>query len=200
MRVSVMVLSFSLIILWFAQPVEGQALRNAPFGLSWGMSAEDVTKKGVKLSDKSTDKFGEQYSATNLPKMISDVETVTLYFGYNSKLWRIAAASELFQNDPYGSQVKARYDELNNVLSKKYGTGSRHHFRDDMWDEPDEFLMGLKTGRSWHYTNYDTETMFLQLRIGGYSSNAAVYAIIAKDKILEKTYKHGKKAKESEAL
>ena len=164
------------------------------------MSIEKVTQKGVKLSDKGIDKYGVQYNATNLPKMISDIENVTLYFGYNNRLWRIAAISELFRNDPYGSHVKTRYEELNNILSKKYGTGSRHHFTGELWDDPDEFLMGIKTGRNWHYTNYNTETMSLQLRIAAFSGDDGSYVIIAQDKILEKTYEQGKKSKESDAL
>ena len=89
----------------------GKNLRPSLFGLSWGMSIEKVTQKGVKLSDKGIDKYGVQYNGTNLPKMISDIENVTLYFGYNNRLWRIAAISELFRNDPYGSHVKTRYEE-----------------------------------------------------------------------------------------
>ena len=56
-----------------------EELRSALFGLSWGMSAEQVTELGVKLTDKSKGEFGTNYKATNLPKILSDVQEVYLY-------------------------------------------------------------------------------------------------------------------------
>lgn len=179
---------------------QAESLSSAPFGLSWGMTTQEVKSVGANLSLKKTGQHGEQYVATSLPKVVSDMETVMLFFGYNNRLWRIAAVSKPFENDPYGSGAKARYEKLSNILAKKYGKGEQYHHQSEMWSEPDEFVMGLKSGRSWYYTNYQTEEIEVQLALRGFSSDTAVYILIYVHKELKKSFEKGKEAKESESL
>jgi hypothetical protein len=107
----------------------------APFGLTWGMSSEEVRKTGAQLAaNAGRSEFGAAFTATNLSKVLTDTESVFLFFGYKDKLWRIAAAGRPMGPDPSGSQALARYQELATVLSDRYGRGVETDIRDrEMW-------------------------------------------------------------------
>jgi len=104
----------------------------APFGLEWGMSTAQVKGLGVDLAERPEKEFGQTYTATKVPKILSDVALVVLSFGYDDKLWRIVAVSKNFDNDPYGSAVQSRYDELARLLGEKYGPGKQNQPSDGL--------------------------------------------------------------------
>lgn len=173
--------------------------QDAPFGLEWGMSIEEVEELGVTLSKSEEGKYGTQYDATNLPKVLSDVRLVTLYFSAGD-LWRVSAVSDVFQNDPYGSSVKSRYEELRGLLEKKYGHGKRHHHVGDLWDEADQFLMGIRSGRNWHYTNFKNGDVFVQINVSALGSSDGVYVLIYENQNMKKDVEKRRKASEKDAL
>jgi hypothetical protein len=83
---------FALIIGVAGQSSAQEVGKNAaPFGLSWGMSAAEVRALGAELSEPKESDFGLSYTATKLPKVLTDVEAIYLSFGYDDKLWRVAA-------------------------------------------------------------------------------------------------------------
>ena len=174
---------------------------SAPFGLQWGMSSSEVRALGAELKDVRFKEYGASFSAAKLPKIIADVETVVLSFGYNDSLWRISAASKKFENDPYGYRVRARYDELANVLSEKYGRGeSREHLSNGMFSKPDDFLMSIHTGNSSVYTDYRTNSLDVQLAIGASDFSTSFYKLIFENKALRSEFEKGKKTHEKNAL
>lgn len=173
---------------------------DAPFGLAWGKSVAEIKALDVVLEPIEKTEHGVNFRASNLPKRISDLGHVVLSFGFQDRLYRVAAVSEEFENDPYGASVKSRYKSLKSILEKKYGSGQTNHQRSDLWNEPDEFLMGLKTGRAWHYTNYRTENVSIQLGIRAISSSSAVYIIIYEENSIKKEVLKQEKANEEDAL
>jgi hypothetical protein len=173
----------------------------APFGLQWGMSADQVRTMGVVLGDKGEGDYGIEYSATKLPKVLNDLETVELYFDYNDHLWRVAAVSHSFANDPYGAAVQSRYDELSEILSSKYGAGTHHHAQDtEIYKNSSEFLMGIHAGRSWHYTDYASANVAIQLIIRASDMNTGYYVLVFTNTAFEKEFQVGKKQHEKGAL
>ncbi|MGE5779463.1 MAG: hypothetical protein ACM30D_09165 [Hyphomicrobiales bacterium] len=179
-----------------------EAAKNAaPFGLTWGMSAAEVRALGAELSEAKESDFGVSYTATKLPKVLTDVETVLLSFGYNDELWRVVVVSRDFSNDPYGGALRQRYDELSRVLAEKYGRGTQFH-RDDPnpYMGADDFLMAVHMGRAWHYTDYETDGLRVQLGVGASSGSDGYWKLIFEDKALRKGFKQGKTAHEKEAL
>lgn len=119
----------SCLFFFAVTPLRAQAIDNeaaqAPFGLKWGMSAEDVRAQNIKLSELSNSKeFGATYQASDLPRTLSDARLVGLSFGFQNKLWRIIVFGQKVDNDPYGAGVKARYSELAAALSDKYGSAN----------------------------------------------------------------------------
>jgi hypothetical protein len=173
----------------------------APFGLTWAASAADTRSLGIELKEYPAKDFGQTYVATNLPKILSDAETVFASFGYDDKLWRITAVSRSFTNDPSGISVRARYDELASVLSEKYGKGQSTHSQDSqMWKGPTEFVMGIKAGRSSWFTNFETNLLRIQLGIIADDNSTAHWRILLENKPLRANFEAGKKAHEKDAL
>lgn len=199
----------AVLFLFFGLPIlatradETASLSNpAPFGLKWGMSVADAKASGIKLSDlDEKKKFGISYRATDLPKVLPDADFVALSFGFQDKLWRIVVIGQNVMNDPYGSGVKARYSELAAALSEKYGRGKPYEFQDtELWKKADEFLMGINLGRSWHYTDFDTPYVFVQLGIEAEDANTAHWRIIYEFKSLRGLFETDQKAHERDAL
>jgi hypothetical protein len=173
----------------------------APFGLLWAASAADTRSLGIELKEFPKNEFGVSYVATKLPKILSDVETVFVSFGYDDKLWRVTAISRSFANDPSGISVRTRYDELVSVLAEKYGKGqSIHHQDPEMWKGPTEFVMGIKQGRSNWFTNFETNLLFIQLGIIAGASSTANWRIIMENKPLRANFGSSKKTHEKNAL
>jgi hypothetical protein len=101
--------------------INAHAQEGAPLGLVWGNSSSDARARGIELTEYSDSKFGKSFNANKFEKAIADQDQVLLSFGFNDKLWRITIVSREFSNDPFGSAVTARYNELVSVLSEKYG-------------------------------------------------------------------------------
>jgi len=173
----------------------------APFGLIWAASPADIRSLGIELVEFPAKDFGTSYVATKLPKIISDVETVFVSFGYDDKLWRVAALSKNFSNDPSGTSVRSRYNELISVLTEKYGKGKQSHFQDTtMWKGSDEFIMGIKVGRSNWFSNFETNLLYIQLGIIADDNSTAKWRIIMENKPLRENFGSGKKANKKNAL
>lgn len=97
--------------------------------------------------------------------------------------------------------MRQRYDELSRVLAEKYGRGTQFH-RDypDLYTSANEFLMAVHTGRAWHYTDYETDRVTVQLAIGALGSSDGYWRLIFADKALRKGFKQRKTTHEKEAL
>jgi hypothetical protein len=162
----------------FAQAAE-EDQKEAPLGLHWGMSPAQVQGLGIDLKDVVLKDYGTSYAASKLPKMIADIESVVLSFGFDDKLWRISTVSKAFSNDPYGSAVRNRYDELSSELAEKYGRGEQHHQPGQgFYAKADNFIYALHSGNAWYYTNYTTNLIGVQLSIRASDSSTAFYQMI----------------------
>src|SRR6266446_8773820 len=168
----------SILVAVAAEPDAGVS---APFGLTWGMSSEEVRKTGAQLTaNAGRSEFGAAFTATDLSKVLSDTESVFLFFGYKDKLWRIAAAGHPMGPNPSGSQAVSRYQELATVLSDRYGRGLETDIRDrEMWKGPNEYVMSLRQGRAHRYTNFhSTGNVDVELSVRAASSDQAYYVIL----------------------
>jgi hypothetical protein len=64
----------------------------------------------------------------------------------------------------------------------------------------DDFLMAVHMGRAWHYTDYETDGLTVQLGVGASSSSNGYWKLIFVDKSLRKGFKQGKTEHEKEVL
>jgi hypothetical protein len=174
----------------------------APFGLTWGMSSEEVRKTGARLTaNAGRSEFGAAFTATDLNKVLSDTESVFLFFGYKDKLWRIAAAGHPMGPNPSGSQAVSRYQELATVLSDRYGRGVETDIRDrEMWKGPNEYVMSLRHGRAFRYTNFHSTNVDVELSVRAADSDKAYYLILFQYGPGARKFEADKKVHEKDAL
>jgi hypothetical protein len=140
----------------------------APFGLQWLLTSDDIAKLGVSLSPVDFATYGKSFSATNLPKALSDTATVVLSFGYDNRLWRVVAISKEFDNDRYGIQAKSRYDQLAASLAKSYKLKSSNHrpSSDSFYGKADNFAYALSKNEAYWYSLYGSPSVDIELSIG----------------------------------
>ena len=91
----------------------------APFGLEWGLSKEQVTAMGVKLTPHKSAK--DTYTAKTLPKNLSDGEAYYLIFKQGFGLVAIGVVTNNITRDPLGSKGIERYSQLKTAIVNKYG-------------------------------------------------------------------------------
>ena len=174
---------------------------SAPLGLAWGASQEEVRALGVDLQATTNKDYGESYSAHKLPKALSDQEDAVLSFGYDNKLWRIAAISRKFESEPQGTTVRTRYQELLTSLTEKYGKPqSVHSLGNSIFSQPAYFVAGINNGKSFWYSNLGTADVKVQLGIRGETSDAARWVIFYENVALKKAFQESKRVKEKGSL
>jgi len=178
-----------------AAPAAGD--ERAPFDLPWGVSADQIRALGVELKAAPWTDFGQSYLATKIPHALSDQEFALLSFGYDNKLWRIVAMSRSYPNDPSGSLVKCRYEELSATLAEKYGKPLAFHLLGDaIYKASQYFLAGIHGGQSNWYSDFDTPRLTVQLGLTADNSSAGRWRIIYEEKSLSKSFATARKAKE----
>lgn len=172
----------------------------APFGLTWGASKSQVEALGVRLT-AADEKQGTAFTATNLPKMLSDAEIVRLNFGFDDRLMKVNAVSRNYEKDPYGMAVKARYNELKILLSDKYGRGSSiERLGDSIYSNPEHFIYGLYSGENWWITTFKKDKVEVELSVRGLTTDVGCWVLIFTRSDLEADFKKALSQKEKGAL
>lgn len=172
MALSVTVLS----ILFVSQTARADG--PAPFGLTWGMSLEELEARGVSIRPLFTDGPEKRVTVRKLPKMLSDMEAAILSFGADNRLRRIDSQSKGFRHDSDGARLKARYNALSGVLTGKYGKGEQHHDISITWRKPTDFLMGIYRGDSVYYTTFIGKEVDVRLEIRATSRFVGHYRLV----------------------
>ena len=190
-----------LIFGFIALPASAQQVP-APFGLTWLASAQEIETLGVKLTEVTMADFGESYSATSLPKALSDLETVVLSFGYDDQLYRVGAISREFENDQYGIRVRERYEELRTALSRTYKAGTQRHVAstDSFFGKPDNFLYSLYKGEAYWYSLFSSSEADIELSLDATGSSDGYWRVIYTHRAAASTFAQGKSEKETDAL
>lgn len=195
--------AIALILLLTAFPVFAQpAQLEAPFGLKWGASQDEIKAMGIHLSNEIDGGFGRQVEARKLPKVVSDAEHVTLFFGYDNRLFRVAAISSEFQNDKAGYKAVVRYNELKSALDERYGKGKETAFGGggEYMQKRENFAYSLKSGDRYHYTNWNAKGLGIELSVRSTDMTNTYWVLIYTVKDLEKEFEASKRRKEKEAL
>lgn len=174
---------------------------DAPFGLTWGATAEEIKALGVELKPSEAADFGASFIASKLPRSISGQEGTVLSFGHDNRLWRVAAISVPFANDPYGIAAKERYQELVAVLGEKYGKGhSVEQVAEGYFSEPKHFVYGISQGESQWFTNFENPDLFVQLGLYAPNLSDLRWRLIYENKGLRTAFEQEKKVREKGSL
>ena len=88
------------------------------------------------------------YSTKTTPRPHSDFEAYNLIVTPEHGLCKVGAISKTFATSVYGEGLKSKFDELESVLSEKYGKSDRNDFlkSGSIWSEAKDWMMALKRG------------------------------------------------------
>jgi hypothetical protein len=172
-----------------------------PFGLTWGKNTAEVRSTGVSLEPSPVKSFGISFVGSNLPKVIADVESTVLSFGYNDKLWRVAAIGRSYENDPSGGNVLSRYLELKSALADRYGPGNEHDSRDQqMFKAANEYIASIKEGRASRFTSFSNGSTEAELSIRATSFDTSYFVMLFSSTEGAKEFEASKHDHEKDAL
>lgn len=185
-----------------AQPAQAAAAKAAPFGLTWGLGKAEIEALGVELKPSGIEKYGTAFMARNLPKAVSGLESIFLFFGHDDRLWRVAAASGAYDNDPYGYSVRARYDELKGLLDERYGKGESFHQapENEFMRGDDNFVYSIHSGHRHYFTSWQAQDMDIELGIRTSDMNTTFWSLLYISKTEEARFEKANKAQEKDAL
>jgi hypothetical protein len=99
---------------------------DGPFGLTAGLSIEEVRAAGTSLSPAE----GEQgwFGADDVPTPHPDFETYFLHFSRKSGLCGISAIGKNIPTGDSGYEVRSAFEELAKAISAKYGKAKNYDF------------------------------------------------------------------------
>jgi len=142
---------------------------NTVFGLSWGMTPEQVKAAGVELIDEKADVNGVMYRTKSLPQNLPDADFYVLLFGKKEGLAKIVSLLKDITDDAYGIAGKKRFKELSQTLSKKYKKEKDYIYTGmKLYDEYDEFYQCLAyQGCGSHATVFSSESQDVFLELHG---------------------------------
>ena len=134
----------------------------APFGLDWLSPVRGLTHMGIDPGKMFATQFGDSYIVSHLPKSFTDQHYAVLSFGYNNRLVRITTIGVGFENDHDGGRIKARCQQLQDLLEQKYGAGASESHTDKNFTG-DRFGIGLRTGENWMFTEFRGHDVHVEL-------------------------------------
>ena len=134
----------SVVLLGFSAIAIADEGIQAPLGLKWGESKENLTKNyNASPADKNDSRL-RLYSLGNPPVKVPGFDE---FYGVVDEKYGLVKVIvvENISGDAYGSQGVEDYKKLKNILSKKYGKPSDQYeyIGRDIYKESDEFYQCL---------------------------------------------------------
>lgn len=109
-----------------------------PFGLDMGMSLKDIGAEPEKVAHG-------KYKIINPPKSHSAFESYVVELAPKTGLCFIKAVGKDIRTSSYGLELQSAFNEMKGKLSEAYGESETTDmlFPGSIWDEPDDWMMGL---------------------------------------------------------
>jgi hypothetical protein len=136
----------------------------APFGLVWLASSEEIRRLGVDFDSHTRNQFGDAYVTRYLPKDLPDMHYAVLSFGFDDRLVRVTAIGREYTQDRDGGTILQRYEELGKVLQAKYGDGEEEKHIDPKYSG-NQFTRGLIEKKNWVYSVFTPPDMRIELSV-----------------------------------
>ena len=174
------------------------ALSPAPFGLYWGATVLDIQNQDVSLTSIEEKDYPDSYSATDLPKSISDFNRVYISFGIENALWRIIAYSTPQKDTPSAEYGLNIYHRFYKMLERKYGNAKEYFtprpvnneqvYRDAHLNSQDtsignpNFLADIETGGAELYATFENDEVMTTLALNADGDGQSYIVIEYKNK------------------
>ena len=143
---------------------------DGPFGLTWGMSKDQVKELGVSQETAAAKLNLEVFATTSLPRNLSIAEKYELVFDKRFGLQKVQMVSKDITDDLLGVEGKKVYANLKESLTKKYGKPSHEieFVGAKLWEEADEFYQCLAySGCGAWAAGYEHETGTILVQLEG---------------------------------
>jgi hypothetical protein len=152
-------------------------------GLMFGMNKETVSLKFMDALAKKIDEKEDFLAYKGSLAQVDMPDSTRLYFKISKpddptregekRLYGIETYFNTSVVEPSASDLINRYENLKNVLAKKYGPPSTNReFIDPYFDDPDIRLYGFLTGKAEYSSSWDTEQLRVFLAIGAEPNKA----------------------------
>ena len=144
-----------IILCLLAICIPSESFGEGIFGLKKGMTLKEIKKLEFgyikQLEDDPTNFFVEQPKKPEGSNIIFFVVKPEIGLLKIRFFWMI-------ETNPYGDELKRKFNELESILSKKYGEGDRFDFlkTDSIWDEPKDYMRSLENSErelAWYSTD-----------------------------------------------
>ena len=131
-----------IVLLLFAVCFPSQSFSEGIFGLKKGMSVDEIRTLDFGDIKQSSDNINV-YSIYK-PKKPKDVTQMQLLVTPEKGLLQIIFIWSI-QTNVYGDSVRQKFDELHDILTKKYGKGKKYDYlkHGSIWNRPQDWMMGL---------------------------------------------------------
>jgi len=121
-----------------------------PFGFEQGQTLAELEAKVGKLdrTDEPT-----VFRSVKAPVPLKGIEAYGLLVGKETGLCKVVGLGQDIATNDEGHALQAAYAELKAALTKKYGEPTmvaESLAEGSIWDEPKDFMMGLKLGERRH--------------------------------------------------
>lgn len=128
-----------LAIMAQATSAAGQA---GPFGIRMGMTAQELTQLGAKVSTNGNG----AYTLESVPQPHPDFEFFLVNASPAQGACRILAMSKTVQSSSHGIEVKQEFMRLVAAIESRYGKAQVEDklLPNSIWDEPNDWMMGLR--------------------------------------------------------
>jgi hypothetical protein len=114
---------------------------SGPFGLDMGMTLDQIKSK----TGKSPELIQDDLYRVVPPNTNNLFESYTVQVHSRYGIYSIRAIGKGITTTGYGRDVKNTFDNLIASIEKTYGKYKKYDFLESrsIWDEPDDFMMGL---------------------------------------------------------
>ena len=175
-KASVIGIMFLCIVFSFT-PVNAE---DGLFGLSWGMTYDQVKAKGVVLTPVGEEGGISMYTAESLPLDIGDVHEYALLFTKKRGLLKVGVYFNKIEDDIYGTKGKEDFKQLSDILKQKYTAGEcAHDVGGKLFKARDEFYQCLKyKGCGLWLSLFNSEDRNISLRLDGLARGTGQISLI----------------------
>ena len=144
-----------IILCLLAICIPSESFGEGIFGLKKGMTLKEIKKLEFgyikQLEDDPTNFFVEQPKKPEGSNIIFFVVKPEIGLLKIRFFWMI-------ETNPYGDELKRKFNELESILSKKYGEGDSIDFLkpDAIWDNPKDYMHSLENSErelAWYSTD-----------------------------------------------
>jgi hypothetical protein len=142
----------------FSQAVDNNEVKKGPFGLSMGITLEQINEVHKQLST-------EAY-VVSVPNPHSAFDEYIVKISQTHGLYWIKAIGKTINTNSHGVGLQVEFNRFYEKLVSLYGSGKREEYLmpGSIWSEPQDYMMGLLKDEQNLYAVWDeTNTAFSEL-------------------------------------